>query len=279
VAKLDVSVCAKAAEDLARDGAVVLRSALPENWVVRLREAIESELKSPSPTASEFGGAGGRFYGDLFLWLRNPEFRAVAQDSPLPELAAALMHTRTVHLFYDQLFVKEPGSAEPTPWHQDLPYWPISGEQVLSIWIPVDRATPESGVVTYVQGSHRWGRAFRPQAFGKSGNAGAYRDSIFEPMPDIDGERERYTFLNWSLDPGDVLVHLGLAIHGATGNHSSSVRRRALAIRYTGDDVRYAPRPNTFMDIEAVRRHVPVPGIPAGSPLSGSLFPQVWPRA
>lgn len=54
--------------------------------------------------------------------------------------------------------------------------------------------------------------------------------------------------------------------------------RRALAIRYTGDDALYTPRPGTFMDIEAVRRHVPVPEISAGSPLGGKLFPQVWPR-
>jgi ectoine hydroxylase-related dioxygenase (phytanoyl-CoA dioxygenase family) len=272
------SIYATAAENLARDGAVVIPSALSPRWVDRLRDAIETELNGNSPTGSEFGSQAGRFYGDLFLWLHNPEFRAVAQDSPLPEIAASLMHTKRVRLFYDQLFVKEPGSIEPTPWHQDLPYWPITGEQILSIWIPVDRATPENGVVTYVQGSHRWGRAFRPQAFGNSGNTDAYRDSSFEPMPDLNRDPQQYTFLNWCLDPGDILVHLGLTIHGATGNRSSNARRRALAIRYTGDDALYTPRPGTFMDIEAVRRYVPVPEISAGSPLGGKLFPQVWPR-
>jgi len=158
-----------------------------------------------------------------------------------------------------------------------MPYWPIKGSQVVSIWVPVDRATPDNGVVTYVRGSHLWGRSFRPQAFGKSGNANAYQDSPFEPIPDIDANRDQYELLSWSLDPGDVLVHLGVTVHGATGNRTSNSRRRALAIRYTGDDVRYDPRPGTFMDIEAVRRHVPAPGIPAGAPLGGALFPKVWP--
>ncbi len=59
-----------------------------------------------------------------------------------------------VWFFYDQLLVKEPNTAEPTPWHQDGPYWPLRGEQVMSIWVPFDHATRETGVVTYVKGSH-----------------------------------------------------------------------------------------------------------------------------
>jgi ectoine hydroxylase-related dioxygenase (phytanoyl-CoA dioxygenase family) len=275
----DKVALAAAAEALAHDGAIVLRDVLGLGWIGRLRTAIDEELHEGSPTGAEFGGAEGRFYGDLFLWLRSDAFREVALDSPLPELAASLMRSQQAHLFYDQLFVKEPGSIEPTPWHQDLPYWPIEGGQVISIWIPVDRATPENGVVTYVRGSHLWGRKFRPQAFGQSGNSDAYDDSPFEPMPDIDAARERYEFLTWSLDPGDVLVHHGMTVHGAPGNRTADARRRAFSIRYTGDDVRYVPRPGTFMDIKAVKANVPAPDLAPGAPMGGRLFPLVWPRA
>ena len=72
------------------------------------------------------------------------------------------MRSATVNLLYDQLFVKEPGSSERTPWHQDLPYWPVEGDQILSIWVPFDAATPDNGVVTYVKGSHLWGQKYRP---------------------------------------------------------------------------------------------------------------------
>jgi ectoine hydroxylase-related dioxygenase (phytanoyl-CoA dioxygenase family) len=266
-----------AAVALERDGAAVIRGVLSASWIDRLRHAIDDELTHGSPTASEFGGDEGRFYGDVFLWRRSEDFRAIAMDSPLPALAAQLMRATTVHLFYDQLFVKEPGSVEPSPWHQDLPYWPIAGRQIISLWIPADPASPDNGVVSYVRGSHRWGRTFRPQAFGKSGNARAFDDSPFEPIPDIDAAG--HEFLTWSLEPGDVLVHHAMSIHGATGNRSSDARRRALAIRYAGDDVRYTPRPGTFMDIEAVRRNVPRPDIAANAPLGGALFPRVWPRA
>jgi ectoine hydroxylase-related dioxygenase (phytanoyl-CoA dioxygenase family) len=264
--------------ELRRDGAVVVRGALGAEWIDRMRGAIDAELSTNSPTAAEYGHAAGRFYGDFFLWHRNADFRALALESALPELAARLMNSRVVNLFYDQLFVKEPGSIERTPWHQDLPYWPVEGEQVLSIWIPFDSVGPDNGVVTYVQGSHAWGKTFRPQAFSAK-NAEVFAASKFEEMPDISSDPARYALISWNLEPGDVLVHHGLTIHGAPGNSSSNRRRRALAVRYTGDDARYSPKPGTFMEMPVVRKHVPLPNISAGDPMSGDMFPQAWPTA
>src|SRR5690348_2352864 len=208
----------EAAEGLARDGAAVVRGVVPADWIERMRAAVDAELAGASPTAAEYGKAAGRFYGDFFLWRREPAFRAFALASPMPQLAARLMRSRTATLLYDQLFVKEPGSVERTPWHQDLPYWPVSGEQIVSIWVPFDAAGPENGAVTYVRGSHRWGRVFRPEAFDAR-NAGAFAASPYEPMPAI--EADRHELISWRLAPGDVIAHLGLTIHGADGNAST----------------------------------------------------------
>ncbi len=257
------------------DGAAVARGVMPPDWIERMRGAIDAELAAGSPTAAEYGRVAGRFYGDFFLWRRSEAFRAFAFDSPLPAIAARLMGSAGVNLFYDQLFVKEPGSVEATPWHQDLPYWPVSGEQVISIWVPFDEVGPENGAVAYVRGSHRWGKMFRPQAFDPD-NAGAFAASPWPPMPDIDAAGADYDLISWSLAPGDVLIHHPLTIHGAPGNRTSDRRRRALAVRYTGDDARYAPRPGTFMEIESVRAHVPAPGLQSGDPLGGDLFPEAW---
>jgi ectoine hydroxylase-related dioxygenase (phytanoyl-CoA dioxygenase family) len=261
---------------LERDGAAVVRGVVPGDWIDRMRSAIDAEMAGVSPTASEYGKTAGRFYGDFFLWLRNEDFRDFAFTSPLPALAAGAMRSTTVNLLYDQLFVKEPGSSERTPWHQDLPYWPVEGTQILSIWVPLDVAGPHNGVVTYVKGSHLWGQTYRPQAFDER-NAGAFAASPYAPMPDIDADAAGLEFLSWSLEPGDVLIHKGLTIHGASGNRSTDLRRRALAVRYTGDDARYSPRPGTFMEMDSVRANVPAPGIAEGAPLGGALFPRVWP--
>jgi ectoine hydroxylase-related dioxygenase (phytanoyl-CoA dioxygenase family) len=258
---------------LDRDGAAIARGVLPPAWIERMRAAIDGEMAGASPTAAEYGKQAGRFYGDFFMWLHNADFRAIALDSPLPELAAAVMGAKTVHLLYDQLFVKEPGSVERTPWHQDLPYWPVTGEQIVSIWVPVDAAGPDNGVVTYVRGSHLWGRTYRPQAFDER-NAGAFAASPYEAMPMIDAAR--HELISWRLEPGDVLLHKGLTIHGAAGNASTDRRRRALALRYTGDDVRYSARAGTFMEMASVRAFVPAPELADGDRLGGPLFPRAW---
>ena len=266
-------------EAFRRDGAAVLRDVLPLAWIERMRSAVDRILAKPGPLGMEYTDAGksGRFYGDFFLWLREPEIRAFVFDSPLPVIAAEMMGAKSVRFFYDQLLVKEPGTAERTPWHHDLPYWPLKGTQILSIWVPFDKVTPESGAVTYVAGSHLWGKMFRPSGFRETTTyAKVYEASGFEPMPDISAEAAKHRLLSWSLEPGDVLLHHPLTVHGAGGNSTSDTRRRALAMRYTGDDVTWDPRPGNFMENPALRAHIPDPGLPAGAPLAEPLFPEIW---
>lgn len=54
-------------------------------------------------------------------------------------------------LLYDQVFVKEPGTSSPTPWHQDQPYWPIKGWQIMSFWAALDPVTEESGGIQFIR--------------------------------------------------------------------------------------------------------------------------------
>ena len=61
-----------------------------------------------------------------------------ALESPAAEIAGRIMQSDKINFFYDQLLVKEPGTHAPTPWHQDQPYWAVSGWQVASLWLPLD---------------------------------------------------------------------------------------------------------------------------------------------
>ena len=154
------------------------------------------------------------------------------------------------------------------PFHHDLPYWPIQGTQVCSLWLALDPVTLESGAVEYVRGSHRWGRRFRAQSF--TGDA-RFFDRALEPMPDIEAERAQHEMLSWPLEPGDCVVHHALTVHGSPGNRSASTRRRGLATRWTGTDATWDPRPATFKLIRE-------PDLAPGGPLTCDLFPRVWPR-
>jgi ectoine hydroxylase-related dioxygenase (phytanoyl-CoA dioxygenase family) len=167
-------------------GAAVIRGVLSLAWVERLGRAVDRILANPGSASIEYTPKEkkGRYYGDFFVWLRDPDFKALMMDSPLPELAAQLMGASRVSFFYDQLLVKEPGTAEPTPLHQDLPYWPVRGEHIMSVWVPFDPVRFDSGAVRYVHGSHRWGKLYAPKTFAQNTGFGAmYAKSGFEEMP------------------------------------------------------------------------------------------------
>lgn len=257
-------------ETFERDGVVLLKQVFPQDWLDAVGEAIDANMAAPGPLVLEYAeNTEGRYHGDMFMWTWNDVFRAYVFDSPAKALAANLMRTEKVNFFYDHLLVKEPGTNVPTPWHHDLPYWPLKGSQICSLWMPLDEAGVETGGMQYILGSHRWGKMFQAQSFTGDDR---YAASELEPIPDIDGHRDDYDICCFETEPGDVLAHHALTVHGSPGNTSQTRRRRALASRWTGDDARYDPRPGTFKLIRD-------PELEADASLDSDLFPVVWRRS
>ena len=60
-------------------------------------------------------------------------------------------------------------------------------------------------------------------------------------------------------------------IHGAPGNESDR-RRRTLALRFAGDDVRWRPHAGAFKALLAAK-------LAPGAPLDGEMFPLLWKAA
>lgn len=224
-------------------------------------------MANPGPLAQEFSdeAAGGRFFGDKYMWTQDPDFRRYVFESPAAAIAGILMGSKHINLFFDHLLVKEPATEEPTPWHQDQPYWQVDGRQVCSVWLPLEPVSLESGATEYLAGSHSWGKWFEPKSFGGKRDYKAKGEQI----PDIENRRGDYDILSWSTEPGDVIVHHALTVHSARPNHSIDRRRRALATRWCGDDARFARR-------EAAPPIIRDPGLAPGQPMSCDLFPLVW---
>lgn len=262
------------------DGAVVVRDVVPGGWIERMRVAIDDVLARPGPASVEYTPADkkGRYLGDFFVWQRHPEFEAFMRSEALTRLAHEVLGSEQIRFFYDQLLVKEPLTEEETPWHQDLPYWPLRGNDILSIWVPFDPATRESGVVTYLKGSHRWGKMFAPNAFSEdSGFGDIYEKAGLEPLPPIAELLDGEELLIWELEPGDVLLHHPQTLHFAAGNQDPTGRRRGLALRYVGEDCVWDARPGTFMENPQLRSSLPEIDLEDGERLDHPLFPVVWP--
>lgn len=251
------------------DGVIMLKGVLDPNWMSLLESGIE-EARNNSSLLGKFMSRKVKGYQmDIFLWKRVDAIRDLIYYGPFARLAQQLMGSNEVRFFYDQMFVKEPGTDAPTPWHQDLSFWPIRGDQVCSFWIPCDPVNRENSGLLYVKGSHKWSQRFKAIS---PDYVAAIIDEEMEDIPDINANLEKYELLEWDMQPGDVLIFHPLTLHGSYGNASRTRRRRALALRWTGDDVVYAPSAKR-MPIHYAHSSI------SGEPLRGAAFPRILPFA
>jgi hypothetical protein len=214
--------------------------------------------------------ASGVFFYEAAGWRKYEAIREVAFYSRLPELCARLLDSSRVNFWEDTTFVKTPGATLRTPFHQDFTYFQISGRQCCVVWIPLDETTPENGALEYVIGSHRWGRQFAPSVFVSQT---PLPDSPHERLPDIEARRDQYNIRVITAEPGDVIVHDVMTVHGAAGNRTAGKTRRALSFRYCGDDIRYCDKKGAIPQPWIARKPED------GEPLNAVDYPLVWPRS
>ena len=128
---------------------------------------------------------------------------------------------------FDMLIDKAPGTATPTPWHQDCACWiDLPDPRAASCWIALDEATVDNGWLWFVPGSHRL--PMRPhRSAGRGGGAlecdGAESEGVAVPLP-----------------PGSCTFHHGGTMHYSRGN-TTTRRRRALIVNF---------RPQAMIDLE-----------------------------
>lgn len=254
------------------DGAVAVRGVATPEQVESLRAGIERNLADPGPL---FGVASpdddaGRFVEDFCNWDRIPEYGDFIRDSRGATIAGHLMGADEVRLYHDHMLVKEPGTRQRTPWHQDQPYYNIDGSQTCSMWLVLDPVDRES-TLTFVAGSHL-GPWLMPRTF-LTEQARWFPEGSLADLPDVDGDLARdpdaHRILGWELQPGDAVFFDMLALHAA-GGVKGPHRRRAFSVRYVGDDVRHAPRTwRTSPVFEGLADE-----LPAGAP----RFPVLWRR-
>jgi len=253
-----------------RDGAVCVRRAFSPDEIALVARGIERNLAAPSPRAivASRPEDPGHFFEDFCNWSDISEYEEFIRSSPAPAIAGRLMGSERVRLFHDHVLVKEPGTRQRTPWHQDQPYYNIEGAQVCSMWLPVDPVGRES-TPEFVAGSHL-GPWLMPRTF-MDNQAKWFPEGSLVELPDIDGNRDAFRILGWELEPGDAVFFHMLALHAAG---PAPRRRRAFSVRFLGDDVVHAPR--------AWRTSPEFPGLAdelaPGAPMEHPLFPVLWER-
>jgi ectoine hydroxylase-related dioxygenase (phytanoyl-CoA dioxygenase family) len=247
------------------DGVVFLPKLLrSQQEIDRLAGAVEQIL-------TEETASSRNYFKRLRMWERNEVFKDLAFESAAPLAAAQLVRAEKLNLLYDQLFIKEPRSQFPTPWHNDHPYWPVRGSQVVTIWVALDEVTLANGAVEFVRGSHKkspWYRPFTTDLKGDVIEVASDELGTYEETPDVENNRANFDIVSFNLQPGDAIAFHSLTLHGAKGNQSAH-RRRAVSLRFTGSDVVYFAGPVWNNDITNT-------SLKTGDPLDSSQYPVVY---
>jgi ectoine hydroxylase-related dioxygenase (phytanoyl-CoA dioxygenase family) len=171
------------------------------------------------------------------IWTRNQNVRKLAFSKRLARIAAELMGTRGVRMWHDQALYKEPAGGF-TPWHVDQHYWPMSGPNSITAWIPLQPVPIEMGPLCFGRGSHRKrvGRDLEISAESEL----QIRDAVRKAK--IDEVQEPF-------DLGDVSFHLGWTLHRA-GPNQTTAPRRVFTIIYTDIDMRLAAPTNKNQQLD-----------------------------
>ena len=246
------------------DGVVILRGVFKE-WVDILGHGAEFHLNNPSKQSlvHHEEHLQGYFLEDFCNWRRIPEYTDFIFNSSLASIASDLMESNSVQFFHDHFFYKEAKSGVPTPWHQDIPYYCVSGHQTVSFWLPLE-SRQKNVSLKVLAGSHMLNKEVRPTSW--SNNESFYEDNeAFMDMPDSD----QYEIKEWETEPGDVIVFNFKTIHGANANTVDKVSR-TLSFRLMGDDVVFRERPG--------RTSPNFPGINQqnGERMREDWFPTLW---
>lgn len=249
-------------------GATCIPGLFDDEWLSLLRAGIERNLREPSQYGARKLAENTGFFDDYQNWQRIPEFKEFIHHSPAAEVVAKLMQSETSVFYHEHVLIKGIGCQQKTPWHHDLPYYPVTGQQTCSLWIPLDPVAQDSAV-RFVKGSHLWDQLFIPRKFIDAG------DYAFEGQTEAvticDETMDKAEQCVWAVAPGDCIAFNMKTVHGANGNLSSQHQRSAIALRWFGDDARFVTRPWEISPEETGNLKV-------GEAMACSQFPQVWPK-
>ena len=120
-------------------------------------------------------------------------------------------------LLWDSAFiVKEPGSGKRVSWHQDLTYWGLDSDEVVSVWLALSPATAESGAMRMVPGSHLLGRQAHREAMAE--------DNVLSRGQTLEIEIDEGSVVQTVLAPGQMSLHHGWVFHASQPNVSADRR-------------------------------------------------------
>ncbi len=198
-----------------------------------LIDAIVQDHRAQQPDLAQRATYGKAFLQITNLWERDERLHALCLAPRLGQIAADLMQVQGVRMYHDQALCKEPSGGF-TPWHADQHYWPLSNNNTVTAWIPLQDVPLAMGPLAFCRGSHRL-RQHRDLAISDESE-----QRIGRTLKDYPVDESPYRL-------GDVSFHQGWVFHRAGPNCTDRMRSvmtvimmedgiRVIEARRPGDD-------------------------------------------
>ena len=110
------------------NGYLRLKNQLNPYIVSEIRKELKKEFAAKGKYSFVYETEGVvTAYTSAQLWQKNDYLKDFCLKSIIPQYCSLLMNSKKVNLYNDSSFIKLKNSKTATPWHNDMPYFPIEG--------------------------------------------------------------------------------------------------------------------------------------------------------
>jgi ectoine hydroxylase len=153
----------------------------------------------------------------------DPVYTDFAMNGPIVDIAEDLLGP-DIKFHHGKLNFKWSGGGAEVKWHQDIPFWPHTAYNVLTIGVALDDIDDEMGPMGVVAGSHK-GPVY--DHYNEQGSWCGYIDDADVEQIDLD----KTTYLKGPA--GSVTVHHCRSVHGSMPNNHPTRARPFLRFCYS----------------------------------------------
>ena len=152
-------------------------------------------------------------------WMQYPEIKPILEQL-LGERAVLI----TAH--HNSIMTKMPKTSTQTCWHRDSRYWSYDKDNLLSVWLALDKENAENGVLEFIPKSHKM--KFKEEQFD---DKSFFRSDLPENKKII------ATKVSFELNKGDIILFHSELLHRANAN-SSNKPKISLVYTVKGESIK-----------------------------------------
>lgn len=150
-------------------------------------------------------------------------FFEAAFESVLGDIAADLVGG-AVKFYHSKINFKLPAGGAEIGWHQDWPVFPHTNANIVALSVPLNPSRAGNGCLQTIPDTHLQGA----RSHWSNGQYTLNCNASISP-------EELNRAQDSELDPGDIVAHHGLTVHGSSQNVSDAVRTTYI-IQYVAAD-------------------------------------------